>query len=73
MSNDTFRNEVRTRVWQLLETLTADSSHAQRCVVRDEIVGLICDSPATWITKDGQVAKNDEDDFYSQKESWIAR
>ena len=74
MENATFRDEVRAHVWSLLESMKSDPSFAKQCVVRDELVGLICDNAAAWMTSSGTVSKRSEDDdFSAQKESWIAR
>ena len=68
-NTQSFREQMKERVWTLLEEYKQDSSFAKQCVVRDEIVSLICDSMSSWQTKSIEM----DDDWSESKEKWIAR
>ena len=64
-----FRDEIKGRVWSLLEDFKGDPSFANQCVARDRLVTWICDSVSSW---GDEVASEAEDESYA-KERWIAR
>jgi len=63
------REQMNLRVWSLLDDFKEDTSFAAQCILRDEIVSLICDSTSSWKAKPVDCG----DDWSEKKEMWIAR
>ena len=69
--NNAFRQDVKNRVEELLaEARRRDASDAAEDIC-ETLVSMVCDSLSVWQVEKSN-SDNDSDDFYSQKESWIA-
>ena len=65
--NSAFREEVRSKVDELLCSAQSRSRNASLDDIREKIVSMICDPLHVWQDED-----ESEDDFSAKKERWIA-
>mgnify|MGYP003113431704 CR=1 FL=1 len=70
--NNAFRQDVKNRVEELLtEARRRDAGDTVEDIC-ETLVSMVCDSLSVWQVEKSK-SNNDSDDFYNQKERWIAR